>query len=69
MNPRELMSASISASDYLIHRFSSQVNTLQNWLSEFNTWVPPPESLSPDADPELARPRTFKVHILNDEHK
>ncbi|KAM9855652.1 helicase ARIP4-like [Aulostomus maculatus] len=45
------------------------VNTLQNWLSEFNTWVPPPESLPPNSDPDLAKPRTFKVHILNDEHK
>ncbi|XP_013857229.1 helicase ARIP4 isoform X2 [Austrofundulus limnaeus] len=45
------------------------VNTLQNWLSEFNTWVPPPEALPPDTDPALVAPRTFKVHILNDEHK
>ncbi|XP_053281197.1 helicase ARIP4 isoform X1 [Pleuronectes platessa] len=45
------------------------VNTLQNWLSEFNTWDPPPEALPPDTDPALVTPRTFKVHILNDEHK
>uniref|UniRef100_A0A8C6LPC2 RAD54 like 2 n=1 Tax=Nothobranchius furzeri TaxID=105023 RepID=A0A8C6LPC2_NOTFU len=45
------------------------VNTLQNWLSEFNTWVPPPEALPPDTDPLQVAPRTFKVHILNDEHK
>ncbi|XP_017266885.1 helicase ARIP4 isoform X2 [Kryptolebias marmoratus] len=45
------------------------VNTLQNWLSEFNIWVPPPEALPPDTDPALVAPRTFKVHILNDEHK
>ncbi|TMS16667.1 Helicase ARIP4 [Larimichthys crocea] len=45
------------------------VNTLQNWLSEFNMWVPPPEALPPDTDPGLVTPRTFKVHILNDEHK
>ncbi|XP_041801164.1 helicase ARIP4-like isoform X2 [Chelmon rostratus] len=45
------------------------VNTLQNWLSEFNMWVPPPEALPPDTDRELVTPRTFKVHILNDEHK
>uniref|UniRef100_A0A8C4DTJ2 Helicase ARIP4 n=1 Tax=Dicentrarchus labrax TaxID=13489 RepID=A0A8C4DTJ2_DICLA len=45
------------------------VNTLQNWLSEFNMWVPPPEALPPDTEPGLATPRTFKVHILNDEHK
>ncbi|XP_041859567.1 helicase ARIP4-like isoform X2 [Melanotaenia boesemani] len=45
------------------------VNTLQNWLSEFNTWVPPSEALPPDTDPTLVTPRAFKVHILNDEHK
>ncbi|KAL7399423.1 hypothetical protein ABVT39_024102 [Epinephelus coioides] len=45
------------------------VNTLQNWLSEFNTWVPPPEAIPPDTDPGLLTPRAFKVHILNDEHK
>ncbi|XP_037540908.1 helicase ARIP4 [Nematolebias whitei] len=45
------------------------VNTLQNWLSEFNTWVPPPEALPPDTDPALVAPRIFNVHILNDEHK
>ncbi|KAM6983009.1 helicase ARIP4-like isoform 1-T1 [Tautogolabrus adspersus] len=45
------------------------VNTLQNWLSEFNMWIPPPEALPPDTDPELMTPRAFKVHILNDEHK
>nr|XP_046254080.1 helicase ARIP4-like isoform X2 [Scatophagus argus] len=45
------------------------VNTLQNWLSEFNMWVPPPEALPSDINPGLVTPRTFKVHILNDEHK
>ncbi|XP_068613976.1 helicase ARIP4-like [Brachionichthys hirsutus] len=40
------------------------VNTLQNWLSEFNMWVP-----SPDSDRGPVMPRAFKVHILNDEHK
>ncbi|XP_041638846.1 helicase ARIP4 [Cheilinus undulatus] len=45
------------------------VNTLQNWLTEFNLWLPPQEALSPDTDPALVIGRTFKVHILNDEHK
>uniref|UniRef100_A0A3Q1JEL4 RAD54 like 2 n=1 Tax=Anabas testudineus TaxID=64144 RepID=A0A3Q1JEL4_ANATE len=45
------------------------VNTLQNWLTEFNLWLPPQEALSPDTDPALVTGRTFKVHILNDEHK
>lgn len=46
-----------------------KVNTLQNWLTEFNLWLPPQESLSPDTDPSLMVGRSFKVHILNDEHK
>ncbi|XP_037346691.2 helicase ARIP4 isoform X2 [Pungitius pungitius] len=45
------------------------VNTLQNWLTEFNLWLPPQEALSPDTDPALITGRNFKVHILNDEHK
>ncbi|XP_053724761.1 helicase ARIP4 isoform X1 [Synchiropus splendidus] len=45
------------------------VNTLQNWLSEFNLWLPPQESLPPDTDPNILAGRVFKVHILNDEHK
>ncbi|XP_055021526.1 helicase ARIP4-like isoform X2 [Boleophthalmus pectinirostris] len=45
------------------------VNTLQNWLHEFNTWVPAAESLPPDVDHKLITPRAFRVHILNDEHK
>ncbi|KAJ3603212.1 hypothetical protein NHX12_030955 [Muraenolepis orangiensis] len=45
------------------------VNTLQNWLAEFNLWLPPQEALAPDTDPALAMGRAFKVFILNDEHK
>ncbi|KAF3689898.1 Helicase ARIP4 [Channa argus] len=45
------------------------VNTLQNWLTEFNLWLPPQEALSPETDPALVTGRTFRVHILNDEHK
>lgn len=45
------------------------VNTLQNWLTEFNLWLPPQEALSPDTDPAIFTGRLFKVHILNDEHK
>ncbi|MCJ8744181.1 hypothetical protein PDJAM_G00115480 [Pangasius djambal] len=46
-----------------------QVNTLQNWLAEFNLWLPAAESLPPDTDPAQVSPRTFRVHLLNDEHK
>ncbi|KAI5093732.1 helicase ARIP4 isoform X1, partial [Silurus meridionalis] len=45
------------------------VNTLQNWLAEFNLWLPSAESLPPDADPVHIYPRSFRVHLLNDEHK
>ncbi|XP_030061363.1 helicase ARIP4 isoform X1 [Microcaecilia unicolor] len=45
------------------------VNTLQNWLAEFNIWLPPAEALPADNNPEEIQPRFFKVHILNDEHK
>ncbi|KAK3540509.1 hypothetical protein QTP70_032473 [Hemibagrus guttatus] len=45
------------------------VNTLHNWLAEFNLWDPPAEALAPDNDPGHITPRNFKVHILNDEHK
>uniref|UniRef100_A0AAQ6ACE2 RAD54 like 2 n=1 Tax=Amphiprion ocellaris TaxID=80972 RepID=A0AAQ6ACE2_AMPOC len=45
------------------------VNTLQNWLTEFNLWLPPQEALSPDTDPTVVAGRIFRVHILNDEHK
>ncbi|XP_029286537.1 helicase ARIP4 isoform X2 [Cottoperca gobio] len=45
------------------------VNTLQNWLTEFNLWLPSQDALSPDTDPALVTGRAFKVHILNDEHK
>ncbi|XP_028262160.1 helicase ARIP4 isoform X2 [Parambassis ranga] len=45
------------------------VNTLQNWLTEFNLWLPPQEALAPETDPTFATGRSFKVHILNDEHK
>ncbi|XP_066101162.1 helicase ARIP4 [Saccopteryx bilineata] len=45
------------------------VNTLQNWLAEFNMWLPAPEALPADNKPEEVQPRFFKVHILNDEHK
>lgn len=45
------------------------VNTLQNWLAEFNMWLPAPETLPPDHNLEFLQPRTFKVHTMNDEHK
>ena len=46
-----------------------QVNTLQNWLAEFNLWLPTQENLPPDTDESYIAPRAFRVFILNDEHK
>ncbi|KAJ8258336.1 hypothetical protein COCON_G00173480, partial [Conger conger] len=46
-----------------------QVNTLQNWLAEFNIWLPAAEALSAENDPENISPRTFKVHVLSEEHR
>uniref|UniRef100_A0A8C4NG30 RAD54 like 2 n=1 Tax=Eptatretus burgeri TaxID=7764 RepID=A0A8C4NG30_EPTBU len=45
------------------------VNTLQNWLSEFNYWMPSADGLSTNGDHNDIQPRTFKVHILNDDCK
>lgn len=47
------------------------INTLQNWLHEFNMWLPLPEdaeksSLNKDGK---IRPRQFKIFVLNDSHK
>lgn len=42
------------------------INTLQNWLSEFNMWLP--DTIS-DEEKEKIRTREFKVFILNDNHK
>ncbi|CAL1535806.1 unnamed protein product, partial [Lymnaea stagnalis] len=40
------------------------INTLQNWLAEFNYWLPPKEKLHPDD--HLTQSRTFPIHIIND---
>lgn len=40
------------------------INTLQNWVSEFNMWLPKYSD-----NPEHIRPRQFDVFILNDQHK
>lgn len=45
------------------------INTIQNWVSEFNHWLP--SELSPDmneADPPVQL-RSFNLHVLNDTTK
>ncbi|XP_059177576.1 helicase ARIP4-like isoform X2 [Physella acuta] len=43
------------------------INTLQNWLAEFNYWLPPKEKLHPDDN--LTQSRTFQIYIINDSLK
>lgn len=40
------------------------INTLQNWLAEFDMWLPDRSD-----DEEDVRPRSFKLFILNESHK
>ena len=47
------------------------INTLQNWLHEFNMWTPLPEDV--DKNPLKAggevRPRLFNIFVMNDSQK
>nr|XP_018911323.1 PREDICTED: uncharacterized protein LOC109040022 isoform X1 [Bemisia tabaci]XP_018911324.1 PREDICTED: uncharacterized protein LOC109040022 isoform X1 [Bemisia tabaci] len=47
------------------------INTLQNWVAEFNHWLPLPAEApnSPLAADGEVRPREFQVYILNDFQK
>lgn len=47
------------------------INTLQNWLHEFNMWLPLPEEAerSPLSKDGEVRPRKFNIFVLNDSHK
>ncbi|XP_060529087.1 uncharacterized protein LOC132703692 [Cylas formicarius] len=47
------------------------INTLQNWLAEFNMWTPT-EEVAPSSPLNAhgeVRPRNFNLHVLNDSHK
>lgn len=46
------------------------INTIQNWMSEFNHWIPCAEDLQ-DCTEEYShyRPRNFQLHLLNDSLK
>ncbi|XP_059610592.1 helicase ARIP4 [Phlebotomus argentipes] len=45
------------------------VNTLQNWIAEFNMWLPENAEKTPLAAHGEVRARNFKIHVLNDSHK
>ncbi|KAJ8930095.1 hypothetical protein NQ314_017140 [Rhamnusium bicolor] len=47
------------------------INTLQNWMAEFNMWLPTVEAApnSPLNGHGEVRPRHFNLHVLNDSHK
>jgi len=42
------------------------VNTLMNWVAEFDKWFPPTNHLD---DNDEVKPRNFTVHVLRDIHK
>ncbi|CAG9862578.1 unnamed protein product [Phyllotreta striolata] len=47
------------------------INTLQNWMAEYNMWLPTDENIgnSPLNAHGEVRPRNFNLHVLNDSHK
>nr|CAI5867432.1 unnamed protein product [Callosobruchus analis] len=47
------------------------INTLQNWMAEYNMWLPTAENApnSPLNAHGEVRPRTFNLHVLNDSHR
>ncbi|XP_072386765.1 uncharacterized protein [Diabrotica undecimpunctata] len=47
------------------------INTLQNWMAEFNMWIPLEENApnSPLSAHGEVRPRFFNILVLNDSHK
>lgn len=46
------------------------INTLQNWLAEFNMWMPAESAVNGDAEPgQEIRPRAFGLFLLNDSQK
>ncbi|CAH1783913.1 unnamed protein product [Owenia fusiformis] len=45
------------------------VNTLQNWVGEFNMWLPDKKCLPDDTPEQEVLPRQFNIHIINDTHK
>lgn len=44
------------------------INTIQNWLAEFNKWIPETQSKDED-DSTVMRFRDYKLYLLNDTQK
>ena len=44
------------------------INTIQNWLNEFNLWIPTKETNTTNNQHET-RPRHFKIFVINDTYK
>ncbi|ESO97098.1 hypothetical protein LOTGIDRAFT_143498 [Lottia gigantea] len=44
------------------------INTLQNWMGEFNMWAPEPCVIPPEMLNDV-HPRNYKVFLLNDNYK
>lgn len=45
------------------------INTLQNWVAEFNMWLPLDVTTSPLSAHGEVRARKFPIYVLNDSHK
>ncbi|XP_053377474.1 helicase ARIP4-like [Mercenaria mercenaria] len=46
------------------------INTLANWMAEFNMWVPDKETCEKyNIPPEETEPRPYKIFVLNDNYK
>ncbi|KAM3962874.1 uncharacterized protein ACR2FA_002969 [Aphomia sociella] len=45
------------------------INTLQNWVAEFNMWLPLDATNSPLSAHGEVRARNFPIYVLNDSHK
>ena len=42
------------------------INTIHNWVSEFNSWLPPVIPTDQNQDDLPVHPRSFSLHVLND---
>ena len=42
------------------------VNTLQNWISEFDRWIPTPQQIQANTSQAETTPRSFKLCVLSE---